>query len=144
MNNLQPSSVKTILPTVGLVVIKDNKLLLAYSNNKKAWYLPGGKLDALETPVQALLREVEEELNLQMEADELQFYTHISAPAFGENVNIQMEQDCYLYKLNKPIQPSNEIVAVQFFDYPSYLLEAAQVPGVIALFHKLKADQLLF
>lgn len=34
-----------LLPTAGLIVIKDNKLLLAYSNNKKAWYLPGGKID---------------------------------------------------------------------------------------------------
>ncbi|WP_245973015.1 hypothetical protein [Sphingobacterium siyangense] len=34
------------LPTAGLVSIKEDKLLLAYSNNRKAWYLPGGKIDA--------------------------------------------------------------------------------------------------
>lgn len=52
------------LATAGLIVVKDNKLLLAFSNNKKAWYLPGGKIDAGETSVQALQREIKEELNL--------------------------------------------------------------------------------
>lgn len=34
-----------ILLTAGLVVTKNNQLLLAYSNNKNAWYLPEGKVD---------------------------------------------------------------------------------------------------
>ncbi|WP_236263836.1 NUDIX domain-containing protein [Dysgonomonas sp. Marseille-P4677] len=39
-----------IIKTAGLLIIKENKLLLAYSNNKKAWYLPGGKIEAGESP----------------------------------------------------------------------------------------------
>lgn len=143
MKKDEKSTAIKILPTVGLVVLQDNKLLLAYSNNKQAWYLPGGKLDDGETPVEALLREVEEELNLKMAAEELSFYAHITAPAFGEELHVQMEQDCYLYDLKEAVRPGNEIGGVQFFDYSSYQLEAAQVPGVIQLFQKLRADKLI-
>ena len=48
----------------GLIVLKNRKLLLAFSNNKKAFYLPGGKVDANETSLQALQREIKEELNI--------------------------------------------------------------------------------
>jgi len=51
MNNRQT------MTTAGLVVVKDRKLLLAFSNNKKAFYLPGGKTDEGETTREALLRE---------------------------------------------------------------------------------------
>lgn len=133
----------TSIQTAGLVVVRDNKLLLAYSKNKNAWYLPGGKVDAGETSLQSLQREVWEELTLQIEEAELSYYGHITAPAYGENVNIIMEQDCYLYELKKAIEPGNEIGAVQFFDNESYAHEPAQVPGVLELFKRLKADGLL-
>lgn len=54
------------LLTAGLVVVQDNKLLLTYSNNKKAWYLPGGKIDQGETAREALIREIREELNIDV------------------------------------------------------------------------------
>jgi len=88
---------KIALPTAGLIVIENNKLLLSYSRNKKAWYLPGGKIDAGETSVEAIQREIQEELNIKLDPSLLKLYCHITAPAYGENTNIIMEQDCYLY-----------------------------------------------
>ncbi|HEY0432482.1 MAG TPA: NUDIX domain-containing protein [Chitinophagaceae bacterium] len=44
------------LRTAGLLHIKDRRLLLAFSTNKQCFYLPGGKLDAGETPATALVR----------------------------------------------------------------------------------------
>lgn len=55
------------LPTAGLVSINGDKLLLAYSNNRKAWYLPGGKIDAGEEALQSLRREILEELNIVLD-----------------------------------------------------------------------------
>lgn len=129
--------------TSGLLVIRNHKLLLAYSNNKKAWYLPGGKVDAGETSIQALQREVLEELNVTLDPASIHFYCHITAPAFGEQNNIIMEQDCYLYDLDQDITPGHEIGGVRFFDYQTYLTEPAQVVGVLEVFRKLLADKLI-
>lgn len=131
------------LHTAGLLVINDNKLLLAFSNNKEAWYLPGGKIDAGETSIQSIQREIKEELNVDINIDLLKFYCHISAPAYGEENNILMEQDCFLYELNQEIVPSNEIGAVKYFDSKTYLKEPIQVVGVNDVFDKLKQDGLL-
>ncbi|HML65332.1 MAG TPA: NUDIX domain-containing protein [Dysgonomonas sp.] len=129
--------------TVGLLVIKNNKLLLAYSNNKRAWYLPGGKIETDELPQQSLLREIWEELTLRIDVKLLKFYCHITAPAYGEDENLIMEQDCYLYELHENISPNNEIGAIKFFDSYSYEQEPAQVIGVLQIFKRLKADGLV-
>ncbi len=83
------------LVTAGLLVIRDRKLLLAFSKNKQCFYLPGGKVDAGETPIAALCREVAEELNVSLEESDLQYYMHVTAPAYGETNGVIMEQDCF-------------------------------------------------
>ena len=130
-----------LLHTSALVVIKDNSILLAFSKNKNAWYLPGGKIDDGETAVDSLIREIDEELNIQLNPDKLIFYCHITAPAFGEAKNIIMEQDCFIYPLDSnSIKPGKEIDDAGFFDFETYLLEKELVPGVIQLFHQLQKD----
>ena len=71
------------LDTAGLLVIQNRKLLLAFTN-KQCFDLPGGKIDKGETAIMALCREIKEKLNILLKDDELGFYTHISAPAYGE------------------------------------------------------------
>lgn len=131
------------LLTAGLIVTKNNQLLLAYSNNKNAWYLPGGKIDKGETSREALIREIREELNIDLQPDKIENYKHISAPAYGENPELIMEQDTFRYNLTEKIQPSHEIVAVKYFDLEMYTLEKAQVPGVLKVFKLLKEDNII-
>ncbi|MBS1947735.1 MAG: NUDIX domain-containing protein [Bacteroidetes bacterium] len=128
--------------TAGLVVLKEKKLLLAFSNNKQAWYLPGGKVDTNETAEAALIRESREELNIELKKSDLKFYMHITAPAFGEKEGIIMEQDCYLYDLHEEPLPSAEIRAVKYFDSHSYSSEPEQVPGVVMILQALKKNGL--
>ncbi|ANI90507.1 DNA mismatch repair protein MutT [Arachidicoccus ginsenosidimutans] len=131
------------LPTAGLVVVTENKLLLAYSKNKKAWYLPGGKIDKGETSLETLQREIYEELNIKLKTERLKYYCHITALAYGELPNIIMEQDCFIYDLSEKIKPNNEIEEVRFFNREMYQLEPAQVPGVLKIFDKLMKDKIL-
>lgn len=131
------------LHTAGLVVLKDGKLLLAFSKNKKAWYLPGGKIDAGETALQAIIREIKEELNVALNSKKLILYKHITAAAYGEHNHIQMEQDCFMYNLTEKITPANEIGEVRYFDLETYLQEPAQVPGVLMLFKCLEKDGII-
>lgn len=131
------------LPTAGLIVLKDNKLLLAFSNNKNAWYLPGGKIDNNETSTQAIIREIKEEMNLDIDTTRLNYYCHITAPAYGEKADIIMEQECFMYDLQEEISPNNEIGGLKYFDLESYREEAEQASGVIKLFEKLIEGKLI-
>jgi 8-oxo-dGTP pyrophosphatase MutT (NUDIX family) len=130
------------LKTAGLVVIQNGKLLLALSRNKNAWYLPGGKTDEGETSVAALIRELREELNISISPKDLVFYTHITAPAFGEMQDLVMEQDCFLHELYTNPLPGAEIRELKYFSRRDYIREV-QVPGVVLLMEKLIADKLM-
>ncbi|MGG5507752.1 MULTISPECIES: NUDIX hydrolase [unclassified Myroides] len=123
------------LPTAGLVCLKGDRLLLAYSKNKKAWYLPGGKIDQGENSQEALIREIEEELSLVLQPDRLSFLTRIVAPAYGEKKNRMMQQDCYVYELMQDkIAIANEIGGVQYFSLAEYTQGQIPVPGVLKVF----------
>ncbi|MGE8243857.1 MAG: NUDIX hydrolase [Sphingobacterium sp.] len=137
------STITKGLPTAGLISIADNKILLAYSNNKKAWYLPGGKIDAGEDSLQSLRLEISEELNIDLDPQKISYYCHITAPAYGIIPEVIMEQDCFLYPLTETIQPSNEIGEVKYFSHEDYLHEPIQVIGVLHVFDRLKADGLI-
>lgn len=128
------------LATAGLLVIQNRKLLLAFSNNKQCYYLPGGKLDTGETAKTALCREIEEELNVLLHEDDLLFYTHITAPAYGENEGVMMEQDCFL--LTQPVTPnaSAEIGDLRYFSLAEYLQQPNRAPGAVLILELLKRD----
>jgi len=142
--NLRPelNNMKTLI-TAGLVALKDRKLLLAFSNNKQAFYLPGGKADEGETTLSALVREIREELNVEMDPAGLTFYSHIAAPAFGEPEGILMAQDCFRYELREEPRPAAEIGALRYFDTAAYQEEPQQVPGVIMVMRQLRQDNLI-
>jgi 8-oxo-dGTP pyrophosphatase MutT (NUDIX family) len=126
----------------GLIVVKERRLLLAFSSNKKAWYLPGGKIDKGETPVAALKREVREELNIDLPEETLQWYYYIEAPAFGEQ-ELLMKQHCFIHDLQQEPRPSAEIEAIRYFTPASYKNEIHQVKGVLLAFEKLQQDGLV-
>ena len=131
------------LPTAGLLVIKNRKLLLAYSSNKQCFYLPGGKVDMHETPGQALCREISEELNVDIGENELTYFTHITAPAYGEEKGTIMEQECFL--LNRAVSPapSVEVSELKYFSLDEYLCQGNQAPGAVMILTHLQAHGLI-
>jgi len=133
----------TSLPCAGLIYIEDKKLLLAFSKNKQCFYLPGGKIDEGETAATALCREIAEELNVYLQEDELGFYTHISAQAYGEKNGVIMEQDCFLAEKTEEPEASAEIGELRYFTLKEYLAEKNKAPGAVMVLELLKEDELI-
>lgn len=125
------------LHTAGLLSIKNRKLLLAFSKNKQCFYLPGGKTDHGETARQALCREIAEELNVTITENDLEFYTHISAPAYGENNGIIMEQDCFMVKKEINPRAAAEIGELKYFSLEEYKAEKNRAPGAVMILEEL-------
>ena len=131
------------MPTAGLLVIQNRKLLLAYSRNKECFYLPGGKIDKGETAAIALCREIAEEMNVTIDEHELKYHTHITAPAYGEENGIIMEQDCFFLHRNITPQPSAEIGELKYFSLNDYLSETNRAPGAVMILELLQKEGLI-
>ena len=128
------------LPTVGLLIVQHRKLLFAYSRNKKCFYLPGGKIDEGETAAGALCREISEEMNVFIDEHELKYHTHITAPAYGEENGIIMEQDCFFLHRDIAPQASAEIGELKYFSLNDYLSETNRAPGAVMILEQLQRD----
>ncbi len=141
--NQNGKSAIIVLPCAGLIYTRDMKLLLAFSNNKQCFYLPGGKIGPHETAAIALCREIAEEMNVMIQPGDLEFYTHISAAAYGEQEGSIMEQDCFI--VHHTIDPvaAAEIGRLQYFSLEDYLQEKEQAPGAIMILKQLQKDGLI-
>lgn len=59
----------------GCIIIKDNKVLLVYEKNRNFWGFPKGHVEAGENEIETALREVKEEVGLDVEIDTNKRYT---------------------------------------------------------------------
>ncbi|MCI8361798.1 MAG: NUDIX domain-containing protein [Clostridia bacterium] len=59
----------------GCIIIKNRKVLLVYEKNRNFWGFPKGHMEEGENEIQTALREVKEEVGLEVEIDEQKRYT---------------------------------------------------------------------
>lgn len=59
----------------GCIIVKNKKVLLVYEKNRNFWGFPKGHMEAGETEVETALREVKEEVGLDVEIDKERRYT---------------------------------------------------------------------
>ena len=61
-----------MIKVVCAIIIKEDKLLVAQHNNhplhQYKWEFPGGKVENYESPKQAIIREIKEELDIEIKA----------------------------------------------------------------------------
>ena len=103
-----------MIKTSALVSVKDNKILLVRVRDNTIWYFPGGKIDDGETYLQTVIRELDEELNVQMSADELTYLGEVVTDNHDRTDTVSVH--CYAGDIAQEIKPSAEISEIKWFD----------------------------
>ena len=81
---------------VAAIIIKNGEVFATqrgYGDFKGGWEFPGGKIDAGETPEEALIREIKEELDTEVEVIELLDTVEYDYP------NFHLSMDCFICKI---------------------------------------------
>ena len=86
---------KTIKVVAAIIVCEDRVFATqrGYGEFKGGWEFPGGKIEEGETPQQALVREIKEELDTDIEVGELLDTVEYDYPEF------HLSMDCFLCKV---------------------------------------------
>jgi 8-oxo-dGTP diphosphatase len=103
------------------VLIRDRKFLITRSKGKSFFIAPGGKIELNEDAEEALIRELREELSIDINAANLApFGTFFALAAGHEDKYLQM--DVFLIKDWKgEVSPANEVEEVKWInsDFPA-------------------------
>lgn len=108
---------KTYIDKLAFIEIKDRKLLVSLSRGKDTWYIPGGKREGEETDLQALIREVKEELTVIIVPESVKLYGIFEAQAHGKPHGTRVRMTCYTAKYIGPLSPAGEIEKLDYFLY---------------------------
>lgn len=108
---------KTYIDKLAFIELRDRKVLETKSRGKDTWYIPGGKRDAGESDEQALIREVKEELNVDIDPSTIVRYGVFEAQAHGKPEGTVVRMTCYQARYAGELTPSAEVEMMDWFDY---------------------------
>ncbi|TDM02435.1 NUDIX hydrolase [Macrococcus carouselicus] len=123
-----------------LVYIEDSKLLLVKVRELEKYYLPGGKIEAGEEPIDTAIREVHEELNVELDKKQVHYLGRVEGPAYPQDATVSLECFTYEGSLEEAVR-HNEITGIRYFDLEHSDLIA---PAVLVLIDKLNSKALVY
>jgi len=111
-NSSTPSIIRI---AAALLLDPDGRTLLVRKRGTQAFMQPGGKIEATELPVNALARELEEELGLVIDTARTTYLGQFSAPAANEPGYV-VQAELFQLTIDARVAPAAEIEEVRWID----------------------------
>lgn len=109
-----PDNPANVLKIAAAVVSDpDGRLLLVRKHNTSFFMQPGGKIDAGETALEALCRELKEELGLNVNSDQLSPLGIHNALAANEP-DMMLEAHLFSLVIDEPVEAAAEIAEAKW------------------------------
>ena len=123
------------LDVVAAIIEKDDKILLAqrpeHADQPGMWEFPGGKVEPGETPQQALVREIMEELDTEIKVGEWIDTIEFDYPTF------HLSMDCFWAEVTKGHLELKEAEAAKWLT-KDQLDSVAWLPADVTLIDKIR------
>jgi 8-oxo-dGTP diphosphatase len=107
----------TFIDKLAWIHIVDKKILCTLSRGKDTYYIPGGKRERGETDQQALVREIKEELTVDLSVGTIEKVGVFEAQAHGKPQGTLVRMTCYSAAYQGTLAPAAEIASIAWFTY---------------------------
>ncbi|OME66973.1 DNA mismatch repair protein MutT [Paenibacillus odorifer] len=107
----------TIIDKIAWIHIENGQVLCARSKGKDMYYLPGGKREPGETDEETLVREIEEEISVQIKKETVAYFGTFEAEAHGKAEGVTVKMTCYIADYEGTLTPASEIEELSWLSY---------------------------
>ena len=97
-----------------LALIRDNKVLMARNYNRDKYYIPGGTIEGNEDDITTLIREIKEELSVDVIQNTIKSLGTYEDVAYG-HTDFIVQIRLYLGEVLGELKPSNEVEELGWF-----------------------------
>ena len=125
---------------IAWIEIKNKSILSTRSFGREKFYIPGGKREVGETDEEALIREIKEELSVDLKVDTLEFVGVFEAQADSHPDGVIVKMTCYMGEYTGAIKENAEIEEIKWLQYAD-MDDISEVDKLI--FAELKKNNLI-
>lgn len=101
-----------VIDKVAFLYLQDGKILSTRSKGKDKYYIPGGKREAGESDIETLVREVKEELSVDIIESSAKLYGVFEAQAHGKAEGVIVKMTCYTAEYTGELKADSEIAEI--------------------------------
>jgi 8-oxo-dGTP pyrophosphatase MutT (NUDIX family) len=101
---------------IAYILTLDGKILSTRTKGRDKFYIPGGKREYDETDEQTLVREVKEELNVDIIIDSIAYIGTFKAQSDGATKGVIVKMTCYTANYDGCLKANSEIEEIRWLD----------------------------
>jgi 8-oxo-dGTP diphosphatase len=102
---------------IALIIIENGKILSTKSKGKNVYYIPGGKRENKETDHQTLIREIKEELSVDILNETINYVGTFIAQSDGDMAGVNVKMTCYKADYLGALKKNSEIEEIRWLSY---------------------------